>query len=307
MTELLFLLKWAGIWLLVTVLAEWLAAACYPLFHRGIAPLNPALRSTARLLFSMTAPLSSIAVVALLNQPALLEHLLAEHCHDGRCGVHSPVHANAGTVVAVAMLSGLLVLQVFAVLIWSLHLSQRRFRLLEKLTEAETGQALRVIDTPGILASCVGLLRPKVFVSRQLTQQLSAAELQAVIAHEQAHAYRLDNLKSLMLRWSSLLWPPVIARRIRQGYQHDAELACDQLAGKRCDPAALHSALEKMSGGKTALDTERLRQSEELQAAGGRDVLQKVLLSLLLFFSVVGLVFVLLNAAHMGIEWLGEV
>ena len=40
MTELLFLLKWAGIWLLVTVLAEWLTAACYPLFHRGIAPLN---------------------------------------------------------------------------------------------------------------------------------------------------------------------------------------------------------------------------------------------------------------------------
>ena len=307
MTELLFLLKWAGIWLLVTVLAEWLTAACYPLFHRGIAPLNPALRSTARLLFSMTDPLSSIAVVALLNQPTLLEHLLAEHCHDGRCGVHAPVHANAGAVVAVAMLSGLLVLLVFAVLIWSLHLSQRRFRLLEKLTEAETGQALRVIDTPGMLASCVGLLRPKVFVSRHLTQQLSAAELQAVIAHEQAHAYRLDNLKSLMLRWSSLLWPPVIARRIRQDYQHDAELACDQLAGKRCDPAALHSALEKMSGSKTARDTERLRQGEELQAAGGRDVLQNVLLSLLLFFSVVGLVFVLLNAAHMGIEWLGEV
>ena len=62
-----------------------------------------------------------------------------------------------------------------------------------------------------------------------------------------------------------------------------------------------------MSGSKTARDTERLRQSEELQAAGGRDVLQNVLLSLLLFFSVVGLVFVLLNAAHMGIEWLGEV
>ena len=306
MTELLFLLKWAGIWLLVTVLAEWLTAACYPLFHRGIAPLSPALRSTARLLFSITAPLSSIAVVALLNQPSLLEHLLAEHCHDGRCGVHAPLHANAGAVVGVAMLSGALVLLVFAILSWSLHLSQRRFRLLERLTEAGTGQALRVIDTPGMLASCVGLWRPKVFVSRQLTQQLDAAELQAVIAHEQAHAYRLDNLKSLMLRWSSLLWPPVIARRIRQDYQHDAELACDQLAAGNCDPEALCWALEKISGGQTLRDAERMRRCQEGRDIGASDVLQKTLLSLLLFLCVVGLVFVLLNVAHMGIEWLGS-
>ena len=76
MTELLFLLKWAGIWLLVTVLAEWLTAACYPLFHRGIAPLNPALRSTARLLFSMTE-------LEVLTKPAALNRHFQSSSENG--------------------------------------------------------------------------------------------------------------------------------------------------------------------------------------------------------------------------------
>lgn len=305
MTDLLFLLKWAGIWLMITVVAEWVTAAFYPLFHRGIAPLNPALRSAARLLFGMTAPLSSVAVVVLLNQPSLVAPFLAEHCHRGLCSVHSPVHTNAAALMTVAMLSGLTALLVFALLSWSLHLSQRRFRLLEKLTGDKADGAPHILDTPGMMASCVGLWRPRVYLSRQLTQQLTSQEIQAVVAHEQAHAYRLDNLRNLILRWSSLLWPPGVATRIRKDYQSDVELACDQLAAHYSDPFALRSALEKMPGNETHSDIERRMPSKESDNDSGLETLQKIVLSLVLFLCVVCLVWLLLNAAHAGIEWLG--
>ena len=254
------------------------------------------------MLFSVTGPLSSLLVV-LLNHSALLAGVLAEHCHQGYCGAHLPLYVNAGAVVALSGISAALVLLVFALLGGSLHLNRRRFRLLEQLTETQAGQRLRVIDTPAMLACCVGLWRPKVFVSRQLTQQLSAVELQAGIAHEQAHAYRWDNLKNLMLRWVTLLWPPATGRRIRQDYRRDADLACDQFAARHSDPQALRAALLKMAGEQAHRD--RFQQLEKEKDVTVGTTRQNILLCVLLFLCV-GLVFVLLNAAHMGIEWLGE-
>jgi hypothetical protein len=50
------------------------------------------------------------------------------------------------------------------------------------------------------LLAVTGLFRPSIFVSRKVTQNLSAGELSAAIAHEMAHVSALDNLKQLFLK-----------------------------------------------------------------------------------------------------------
>jgi Zn-dependent protease with chaperone function len=44
-----------------------------------------------------------------------------------------------------------------------------------------------------------GILRPRVFVSREILQEFSAGEMSAAAAHEMAHVRSFDNLKQLLL------------------------------------------------------------------------------------------------------------
>src|SRR5215510_163192 len=55
-------------------------------------------------------------------------------------------------------------------------------------------------DGPGPLLAATGMFRPRIFVSRKVTQNLSAEELAAAIAHEMAHINAWDNLKQLFLK-----------------------------------------------------------------------------------------------------------
>lgn len=303
MIELQSALKWAGIWLFVSAAAQWLSALAYPLFNLGIQRLAPATRSAARLGYALMAPLSAIVVVVLLNWPGLLEPILANHCHGRDCAAHSPLHSNATGLISLAVLSGLAVLLASGGLSWTLHLSARRLRLLEQLSRGGSRLgAVRVIDAPGMLASCVGLLKPTIFVSRPLVNALTPGELEAVTAHEYAHACRLDNLRALCVRWSTLLWPAVLAQWIRRDVAGDAELACDELAAAHSGPEALRSALNKMLVAPDASERERLYYSERWTGTLAPQLVHKSLLNLVLVCALVGLVSLLLNGAHRAIE-----
>lgn len=303
MTELQFVLKWAGIWLFVTAAAQWLSALVYPLFTLALRYFAPAQRSAARLGYVMMAPLSAIVVVVLLNWPGLLEPILADHCHGRDCAAHSPLHSNATRLVSLAVLSGLAVLLASGLLSWTIHLGARRLRTLDKLSRSggRLG-AVRIIDAPGRLASCVGLLKPTIFVSRPLVNILDSRELEAVIAHEYAHACRLDNLRALCARWSTLLWPAGLAGWVRRELVLDAELACDQFAAAHSEPEALRSALKKMLVAPDAGERERLRYSEMWGAMVPPQYLQKSLLNIAMFIALLGLVSLMLNGAHQAIE-----
>lgn len=303
MTELQYILKWAGIWLFVSAVAQWLSALAYPLLRLILGQLSPALRGAARFGYVVMAPVSAIVVVVLLNWPGLLEPILAGHCHDSDCTAHSPLHSNTTRLVSLAVLSGLGVLLASGLLSWTLHISARRLRVLDKLSHSEGRLgSVRIVDTPGLLASCIGLFRPTVFVSRSLLKALSSRELEAVIAHEYQHAYRLDNLRALCARWSTLLWPAPMAGWVRRELALDAELACDQFAAAHSEPEALRSALKKMLVAPDAGERERLRYSEMWSATVAPQRLRKSLLHLAMFAVLVAMVSLLLNGAHRAIE-----
>jgi hypothetical protein len=103
----------------------------------------------------------------------------------------------------------------------------------------------RHFTPPAPEAFCVGLLRPRIFVSAPTLQALSQTELAAVVAHERHHAQRRDPLRLLLARsiGDGLFWLPAL-RRLADRYAALAELAADDAARRATGGSkALASAL----------------------------------------------------------------
>jgi len=93
-----------------------------------------------------------------------------------------------------------------------------------------------------------GFLRPTCVFSSALVSGLSAAELEAVVAHEAAHVKRRDNLaRILVAAWDALafLVPPL--RHLSDQWKQQAEMAADELAASKTGrPIELASALVRV-------------------------------------------------------------
>jgi beta-lactamase regulating signal transducer with metallopeptidase domain len=106
------------------------------------------------------------------------------------------------------------------------------------------------IDTDAPLLALVGVLRPRLLVTRGLIDALTPEELAAAIAHEIGHSHAWDNLKRLAMRSAPDLLPPTggiraLERRWASSAEHHADhLASDHDPRARC---ALASALVKVA------------------------------------------------------------
>ena len=103
----------------------------------------------------------------------------------------------------------------------------------------------RVRIIPGLPnpAFTAGLLRPLVYVSAELAEWLSDAELRAVLAHEGAHVARRDPLRLSVLRFfaCTLFWIPAL-RRLAADMADEAEVQADDAAARE-HPLELASAI----------------------------------------------------------------
>jgi bla regulator protein blaR1 len=111
------------------------------------------------------------------------------------------------------------------------------------------GIPCRVIGGKEPQAFCAGYLRPRVYLSEGALEQLSDAELEAVVAHEGHHLRRRDPLRLLIATAlaDSLFFLPIL-RRMSERYRALGELAADEAAVETLHgPAPLASALLKFS------------------------------------------------------------
>jgi len=99
----------------------------------------------------------------------------------------------------------------------------------------------------------IGVLRPNVFVGREIIEKLSASEMAAAAAHEMAHVRAHDNLKQFLLDISR---PPSWLMRLGvpdEVWLNTAELAADQAAlADGNPPLQLASALLKAARLRTS-------------------------------------------------------
>ncbi len=107
---------------------------------------------------------------------------------------------------------------------------------------------VRVVDGLPTPAFTAGWWRPRVYVSASLPGRLSGDELEALLAHEEAHLARRDPLRLSALRFVALVlfWIPAL-RRLADDVADEAEVQADDRAARE-RPLALASALVALAG-----------------------------------------------------------
>lgn len=258
--------EFLGLWLLIAFIGGCGNALLYPLVRRYLTPLRPAVRSGIRLAYASSAPFAALLAVILITQVSIAGILIPLHCHNDQCTAHAPVvSADSALLFGAVTISSLALAFALLFMIWVLRRTQRRIWLLWRITR-HAPQGYRLIDSGRVFACCVGLLKPQILVSSALVNALNDEELEVVLSHERAHAARYDNLRALILRWFTLLWPPVISRQLLNDSRADAEQACDLRAAKQVGhPDLVGLIVKKLS----ALAVERPALSEGHIAGAG--------------------------------------
>jgi len=109
------------------------------------------------------------------------------------------------------------------------------------------GRRVLVADAETPFLALVGVVRPRLLVTRGLIDALTPEELEASLAHEVGHSRAWDNFKRLAMCASPDLLPASAARRLERRWAAAAEHAADgqaRGAGMRC---ALAAALVKVA------------------------------------------------------------
>jgi beta-lactamase regulating signal transducer with metallopeptidase domain len=131
----------------------------------------------------------------------------------------------------------------------NLMLKQWRFQsTLRAVSEQQESNVFRIASEHFFVFSS-GLFSPQAFISSQLLEQLSAEELDVVLAHEQAHCQRRDVFRRLLLSVAGLFHLPVP----RQHLLNDLELSHEQI----CDNAAVQKVANRLLVAETIIKVAR--------------------------------------------------
>jgi Zn-dependent protease with chaperone function len=127
--------------------------------------------------------------------------------------------------------------------------TERWMRASRPLPLAGVSMAAFAIDADAPVMALVGVLRPRLLITRPVLDALTDEELRASVAHELGHWRACDNLKRLAMRAAPDLWFAAgSARSMERRWAAASELAADRGAGEsereRC---ALASALVKVA------------------------------------------------------------
>jgi Peptidase family M48 len=237
----------------MTIAVAWpvlglLSAGLHRLLSRSLPFVEPDQRASILLRIALLPLIAAPLVVVLAFAPHIGGHLVDHHCHvDTGCGPHVPMlHAAVGKAVGWTIGITVLTACVAWAIISRLSQSVALGRTLEAMSELPDGEpqavradreceparlpAFKIVDSPYPFAYCTGLLRSRLLVSRGLIDMISADELDAVLAHEQAHARRHDNLRRLLATISLWPLPRALSRRLLRDLGAATESACDQAA-----------------------------------------------------------------------------
>jgi Zn-dependent protease with chaperone function len=206
-----------------------LGAAVVPWLTRRVRLADPALRASALERLRVFPAAAGIAAGIL----SLTSYLIFEPRHD---------EEEAGLVLlGLASLSGALVIQALAR--WW-HVVRVTRRTVSEWLATARPIALDGANIPAYevaagfpVVAVVGVLQPRLIIARSVLEACPAEELAAILAHEQSHVNRRDNLRRALLTLTPdvLGWLPISRRLVTDWHDASEEMA-DDFAGAS-DPA----------------------------------------------------------------------
>jgi Zn-dependent protease with chaperone function len=127
--------------------------------------------------------------------------------------------------------------------------TDRWMRAGRPMTLVNTSMPAFAIDTNAPMMALVGVLRPRLLITRPVLEALTDEELSACVAHEVGHWRAMDNLKRLAMRAApDLLFATSAARALEKRWVAASEQVADRSAGNSDDVrCALASALVKVA------------------------------------------------------------
>src|SRR5262245_30400843 len=135
---------------------------------------------------------------------------------------------------------------------------------MQRLAEAfGITRQVRLCTSPLVsMPMTIGALKPVIILPAGFSSNLSQSECDSVIAHELAHVKRWDYLTNLLQRiiQASLFFHPAVWLVSKQ-LMIERELACDDWAGKTCEPCRYANCLTKL--------IEMISESKPIAAAAG--------------------------------------
>ena len=186
---------------------------------------------------------------------------------------------NIGTAVPLAAAFAALLLVTAGWRAFRLVQATRRTTLMwrrqaQHVTLAGISAPAMVVDSAFPVVTVVGLRRPRLVIARSVLESCSEEELQAILAHEQGHIDRHDNLRRLLLSIAPdvLNWLPVSAKMFAAWCDAAEEAADDDAARTGPDGRVrLAAALVKVArlapaaGVQTPMPASALYRGESLE------------------------------------------
>jgi len=249
--------------LLFSMVAAIGVAWVYPHLRRRLGRSAPAERAWWVFALCALPAASAVGLTALCFLPSVLDSLWPgfDHCpqHGGRhphlCLVHLPLAPGsvAGWIVATT-LAAVLALRLLHRMVRTAR-SRGALRQLARSALFDRERGAWIVESEVPLAMTSGLFRCRTFVSSALLASLPPALVDAVIAHEKAHARRRDVLLKLLASLLSVAHLP----RARGALLADLDLAVEQAS----DEAAGASLGDRLRVARALVALERLLQSTQ--------------------------------------------
>lgn len=232
----LFAGPWSGVWPLLVVPAA--AALAVRLTLDAIDHQEPLWRGRAA---ALAVALPGLVFLSLSLHRAATFQSFAIQSWQCAVGLYCPIATIGAIVLRASVLFGRRVRQAQSLLHLATSPSARLSRL---AVDSEVQAAELDVDRP--LCVLVGVLRPRILVSRGALDLLSDSELAAALMHERAHAHHQDT------RWAALLTfvsdcALLSSSRAHALFQESRELIADQEAIRRVPSTDLASAVLKFA------------------------------------------------------------
>jgi beta-lactamase regulating signal transducer with metallopeptidase domain len=157
--------------------------------------------------------------------------------------------------VVMCSLATAAVLILAAAIIRALHSIWATWRLSKSWAERARPLELKEFPIPAFLieaafpvVAIVGVVRQRLYVARQVLENCSPDEFDAILSHERAHIRHRDNLLRLVLRcFPDLLAATPTARCLERGWARASEEAADDAVAATGKDLVLASALCKVA------------------------------------------------------------
>jgi Zn-dependent protease with chaperone function len=148
-----------------------------------------------------------------------------EHLH--LCLSHPPAAAIGLTALLVGATGVVFVLLRAVPGILRLLRARRVLTRLRNVSLEADLAGVRSVDSDAVFSFTGGVLRPDIYLSRGLREQLGPIALAAVLAHERAHVRRRDVLRRHVAELGALLHAPGTAHALLSALELACEEACD--------------------------------------------------------------------------------